>query len=652
MRTRSRIALGGGLVSVTTLAVLLGTTATTATLVVTDPLAPAANADALARFDSCGALLDWYVSHGVDEVGPYGWDGPVMYAMDDLAVTRVPQSAEVAGSTAAADGTLDARSSSGTGTNTQEADVDEPDIAKTDGRRVVRLVGQRTVVVSDVTGAEPRELGRISLPVDSYGGELLLAGNHVLVSQSTPGGWGGPMPMVGPAEDMVGSVPRMAPGGTRVIDIDISDATHPVIAHDDSYTGHLVSMRLYGDTVRVVTTTGRPELPWATPNPRSSSRSDEREATRRNRDLVRATTIGDWLPAVTDNLHSARRTPLVSCEDVYHPGRWSGAETTAVTTYDVGHPADRHSVAVTADGQVVYSSADRLYVTSTEIDQQNERMPYRPMDVRTQLHAFALDGTVTRYVGSGHVAGSVRDRWSLDEHGGKLRVAWTRAATGTVTDSNGETREHTRNGITILSERGGALVPTGQIADLGIDENIQSVRWFDDLAVLVTFRQMDPLYTIDLSDQDDPRELGHLKIPGYSGYLHPIGGALLLGLGVDATDEGRSLGAQAAVFDIGDLTDPRRVSQQRLGLYSSLPALDDPRGFTWLPERRTGLTTVASWMGNGDRSQLLALHVAPSGALSTRVLATDVGWDSRTLPLADGRVALVDPRGLRVLRID
>jgi hypothetical protein len=163
---------------------------------------------------------------------------------------------------------------------------------------------------------------------------------------------------------------------------------------------------------------------------------------------------------------------------------------------------------------------------------------------------------------------------------------------------------------------------------------------------------MDPLYTIDLGDQDHPRELGQLKIPGYSGYLHPIGSDLLLGLGVDATDEGRSLGAQAAVFDIGDLTDPRRVSQQRLGLYSSMPALDDPRGFTWLPDRRTGLTSVASWMGtHGDRSRLLALHVDPSGTLSTRVLATDVGWDSRTLPLADGRVALVAGHGLRVLTI-
>jgi hypothetical protein len=158
---------------------------------------------------------------------------------------------------------------------------------------------------------------------------------------------------------------------------------------------------------------------------------------------------------------------------------------------------------------------------------------------------------------------------------------------------------------------------------------------------------MDPLYTIDLSDQDHPREIGALKIPGFSGYLHPIGDDLLLGLGVDATTEGRNLGGQAAVFDIGDLRDPRRISTQSFGRESSLPALDDPRGFSWLPDGRTGLTSVSSW--NTNRNRLVALHVSASGALEAHVLATDVGWNARTLPLDDGRVALVDEKDLRIL---
>jgi uncharacterized secreted protein with C-terminal beta-propeller domain len=662
MRLLSKVALGGSIVSIGTAGALVaaGVFATTATLVVADPFTPAASADSLSRFDSCAALLNWYVDHGVDEVGPYGWAGPIMYAYDDMAVSGLAPPAgvpEVAGDSATK---APARASSGTGTNTQEADVDEPDVAKTDGRRVVRLVDQRTVVVDDVTGTDPHELGRMPLPVDVYGGELLLAGDHVLVSQA--GGWVGGRVGWGPA--MEGDVARSMPSqgvGTRIIDVDISDPAHARVVHDDTYAGSLVSMRLYGDTVRVVTSTSRPELDWATPREAGPRRLSEDEATRHNRALVRATTIEDWLPSVVDNQSGGASSPLLDCTDIYHPDEWSGGQTTAVTTYDVTDPGHRRSVGVTADGQVVYSSADRLYVTSTRIDPPDtwkqrlgsatgrEPMQFRPEDPVTQLHAFALDGAETRYVASGHVTGTVRDRWSLDEHDGRLRVAWTIAGSRTITDTDGVTRQQTRNGITILSERNGTLEPTGTIDGLGLDENIQSVRWFDDLAVLVTFRQMDPLYTIDLTDQDHPREIGKLKIPGYSGYLHPIGDDLLLGLGVDATDQGRSLGSQAAVFDIADLADPKQVSKQRFGVESSLLAIDDPRGFTWLPDRRTGLTTVSIW--TTDRTRLVALHVSDAGELVARDLATDVGWNARTLPLDDGRIALVDEH-LRLISVD
>jgi uncharacterized secreted protein with C-terminal beta-propeller domain len=643
MRALSRVALGGGLLSTATAAALV-----TATLVVTDPLAPRASADSLRRFDSCSTLLGWYVDHGVKEVGPYGWSGPAVYYATDLA-GGVPVAPEAMPGTAtdSAESTTGARAGSDTGTNTQEADVDEPDVAKTDGRRVVRLVDQRVVVVSDVTGSEPRELGRVSLPVDTYGGELLLAGDHVLVSQAGGQWLGGPGPV--PMEDAANGKVLAPGGGTRIVDVDISDAAHPRIVHDDTYTGRQVSMRLYGDTVRLVTAADRPELPWVMPGTTRSKQVSEDGATRHNRALVRATTIDDWLPAVVDNM-AGGRTRLLDCQDLYHPAAWSGGGTTTVTTYDLRDPGHRQSVGVTADGQIVYSSTDRLYVASSRVDPVRtwrrmgdavpgpEMMPIRPQEVRTQLHAFALDGVRTSYVGSGHVSGSVRDRWSLDEHAGRLRVAWT------TSDRDGRTR----NGITVLAERGRALVPTGSIDRLGLDENIQSVRWFDDLAVLVTFRQMDPLHTIDLADPDHPRELGQLKIPGYSGYLHPIGDDLLLGLGVDATVQGQSLGAQAAVFDVADLTHPRRVAQQGFGEQSSLPALEDPRGFTWLPDRRTGLTTVAGW--TSDRARLVALHVTDGGALEAHDLATDVGWNARTLPLDDGRVALVD-EGLRVLDV-
>lgn len=654
MRLVEKVVLGGGLAgTATALGIAVAGIATTTAVVVTGPLAAPAGAEALKPFTGCDQLRTWYVDRAVREVGPYGWGGGPIYAYDDL----------MRGSTVPLNGTTDARAplasvagsatgagksqaSSETGTNVQEAGVDEPDIAKTDGKRVVRIVtndqnGRSSVVVSDVTGDRPVELGRLPLPENVYGGELLLSGDHALVVAGG-GGWAEPMGDVLFRSDM--KAPMQT--GSRLLDVDLSDPAHPRLAHVDSYDGTIVSARLYGDTVRVVTSMPRPELRWTYPERGVS----EHTATLRNRALVRRTTIEDWLPSVTSN---GQRTPLVRCDQVLHPPTPGGLETLTVTTFGIDDLEDRTSVGVTADGQIVYSSTDRLYVATVRMDEParvgsplEARPLIRPLDVKTDLHAFALDGRKTTYVASGTVDGSLRDRWSMDSYDGVLRVAWTRE-----TWNKGGNPGTVRNGLTTFTEQDGRLVRQGEIGDLGIDENIQSVRWFDDLAVLVTFRQMDPLYTIDLTDPAHPRTLGALKIPGYSGYLHPIGDHELLGLGVDATTEGRRMGSQAAVFDIADLRRPRQTGKVGLGANTDLPAMSDPRSFTWLPDAGTGLTTVTDW--NDGHARLVALKVAASGAISSRDLADDLqgGWQTRTLPLPDGRVVVAD-KDLRILELN
>ena len=251
----------------------------------------------------------------------------------------------------------------------------------------------------------------------------------------------------------------------------------------------------------------------------------------------------------------------------------------------------------------------------------------------TTLHAFALDGASTSYAASGSIAGVVRDTWSLDEHQGRLRVAvsWP--------GKDGTTEE---SGVVVLDEDGARLRPVGELRGLGPDEEIQSVRWFDDLAVLVTFRQVDPLYTVDLSDPARPRALGALKIPGFSSYLHPIGGDRLLGLGEDATTQGRSLGAQAAVYDISDPTDARQVDKVGFGLSTGLGAAADPHAFTWLPAANAAITTLTRWSEEPTEGpKMVVLRITADGSLSTQLLEGPGGWSPRALPLDGDRVALV-----------
>jgi hypothetical protein len=194
-----------------------------------------------------------------------------------------------------------------------------------------------------------------------------------------------------------------------------------------------------------------------------------------------------------------------------------------------------------------------------------------------------------------------------------------------------------------LAEDGGRLVETGRVEGLGRTEQIRAVRYFGDIAAVVTFRQTDPLYLLDLSGR--PRVLGELKVPGFSTYLHPVGDDLLLGLGEDATADGRITGMQVSLFDVSDLSAPRLVDRLRLGPGWS-PALDDSRAFTFDPGRRQATFAFASYGDlSGDpagdtvgdyRDEALAVRVDGDRlALTGRMELAPGSWSTRVLTDGD-----------------
>jgi len=605
---------------------LAGSTGTTGGGLLKLPVAAAD--EELPAFDGCDELLDWYVEKALPLVGPWGfgyggyWEqgdvalGGLMFGRRTMSMP-VAAAAEDAGATAA----TKAAYNSATGTNVQETGVDEPDVAKTDGKLIVH-VDDRDLVVTDVTGNAPVELSRTRLPKNFWGEDLLLVGDRVLVTgQAQDNNFRG--------RGLVGEAYMVAPGNSRMLTYSISDPEKPALVDDREYEGNLVEARQYGDTVRLVIQTGYPQLDFVQPNRRRT----ESEARKENRAIVRESSIEDWLPTVVVD---GVRSPLVGCDDVRHPKTNSGFGTISIVTFDAATPAKASALAVTTSGDLAYSSTDRLYV-ATPVDRSFEqcfdcgfwpRMRIAPdvAPAQTEIHAFELGGTSTTYVASGKVPGLVRDRWSFDEYDGHLRVA-------TALTKGWET---TDNAIVVLREEGSTLNVVGSVRHLGPREEIQSVRWFDDLAVVVTFRQMDPLYTVDLTDPTDPKVLGELKIPGFSSYLHPIGKDRLLGLGTAATKEGAGLGAQIATFDISDLKDPRQLSVLRLGREQELTASYDPRAFTFVGTG-TAYTTVNNWDGH---SHVIQLRISPSGDL-TQVNEYPARYNTRVLPISGDRVALV-----------
>jgi uncharacterized secreted protein with C-terminal beta-propeller domain len=646
MRKLTKIGAGGGLAAVALGGLVAsGVLTASAVMIVGDPLAPRAVATSgLTRFDSCDQLLRWYRAQGLRSVGAYGWnDGsPVAYPLD--ANTGMQ---ERAAAPQAAAGTDNAVGSSATGTNTQEAGVDEPDVAKTNGSLLVRVSG-RSVLISDVSGAQPRALASYPLPPTMYAAELLLVGHRVVVTSTGSPRFGGPVPM--PAEGMDRNAIFPRPSASRVLELDVSDPARPTLVSDQTYSGALVSARQYGDVVRLVTRTAPPLLRFNYP----SNQSGVSGSLEKNRALVWATTIDDWLPTVTTG---SGTHPLVACDQVLHPRTAAGPGTLAVVGFDVATPDVRSTVAVTAGGDTVYSSTDRLFVATSDVRVGLVRrfgarvmgMPLHPR-VTTDLHEFDLAGTAASYVASGSLAGQVRDRWSMDEHGGYLRVA---LQTGNAYATNDGANRAGANAVVTLRRSGARLVESGRVAGLGAGEEIKSVRWFDDLAVVVTFRQMDPLYTVDLSDPAHPRLTGELRIPGFSGYLHPIGHHRLLGIGVDSGSDGRARGALVQVFDLSDLAHPTQLATHTFGMNTDLAAPEDPRAFTWLPGvdgAGVGWTQVRDWMTSSFRLARIETDSAGNLSVSTHAFPGVQAWDgARVLPLPDGRVVLVAGTTARIL---
>ena len=569
---------------------------------------PPASAEELTPFDDCEELRQWYVDRAVKKVGPYGFGGHYGVFYDTM--TRDLADATMGGAAPVAEArSSKAVSSSDSGTNVQEAGVDEPDRAKTDGSHVVHLRG-RTLVVTDVTGDSPRELGTLRLPRGLHSAELLLVGDRVLVTGTRSFGWGRPMPvdgmvdMVAPAREFL---PMPTDGNSRLLEVSIADPSSPRVVSDQTFGGSLLSARQYDDVVRLVVRTGEPTLDFVFPD-RDRTRA---EARAENRAIVRNSTVEDWLPTL--RAEGEESTPLVDCDDVRHPATGAGFSTITVVTLPAADPTDLATNAVTAEGDLVYSSTDRLYLAT------------RASEKATDVHAFALDGATTSYLASGRVDGTIRDRWSMDAHEGALRVAVAHGRDWSPTD----------NGITVLQERSGDLVEVGSVRDLGPREEIKSVRWFDDLALVVTFRQTDPLYTVDLSDPTRPRTLGELKIPGFSEYLHPVGDDRLLGLGVDASLRGVVRGGQASMFDVSDLRDPRRVDTLDLGKHARPATAYDPRAFTWLGSRAL-VAVEDQWNGRGS---VVEIVVGEDGSMTEGQSWPLPRWqtgEARTLPLDTG----------------
>ncbi|MDH3607445.1 MAG: beta-propeller domain-containing protein, partial [Acidimicrobiia bacterium] len=271
-----------------------------------------------------------------------------------------------------------------------------------------------------------------------------------------------------------------------------------------------------------------------------------------------------------------------------------------VVTVDLSEGLVPNGVGVLAEGDTVYASSDSLYVASRQWVDWNE-LSETEIDARvsgefTEIHKFDIsDPDTTTYRATGKVEGYLLNQFSLSEHDGYLRVATTDQAPWW-----GRGDRSSESFVRVLEEKDGVLEIVGSVGGLGKGEQIYSVRFMGEVGYVVTFRQTDPLYTIDLSDPANPAVVGELKILGYSAYLHPLSEGLLLGVGQDATEEGRTTGTQVSVFDVSDPANPIRIDQYTMkGAHSEVEW--DHRAFLYWEPTATAVIPVQRW-GWDERS--------------------------------------------------
>ena len=244
----------------------------------------------------------------------------------------------------------------------------------------------------------------------------------------------------------------------------------------------------------------------------------------------------------------------VSTNDIYLPETCTSQEYLVISSVKQSEPDQA------AEKKVILSGCELYYVSQNHIFICNS--DWRNSSTQTQIMSFSMkDGKLTPQA-AGSVKGSLNNSFSLDEYDGYLRIV------STYWDSQSSSNI---NALFVLNED---LQIVGKIDDLAPGESIYSARLMGNTGYFVTYRQMDPLFSVDLSDPKNPAILGELKIIGFSEYLHPYSENLLLGIGWETDPETQEiLGLKLSMFDTSD---PANVTEKNKTIIEDVYPYDCP----------------------------------------------------------------------------
>ena len=295
-------------------------------------------------------------------------------------------------------------------------------------------------------------------------------------------------------------------------------------------------------------------------------------------------------------------------------------------------------VSVAADGNTVYGTTSSLYVASgamvTPWGAGGTYVRASGSAAGTQIYRFDVSQPgPPRYVASGSVPGYLLNQYAMSEWNGYLRVATTTgtswavadgAPSGTSATSGASRVPPSSSAVYELTTSAPVMRIVGTVAGLGSMERIYAVRFMGPVGYVVTFRQTDPLYTLDLSDPAHPRVVGALALTGYSAYLHPVSATRLIGVGQNADSVGHVLGAQVSLFDVSDMAKPSRLATYALASSMSAAGMD-PHAFLYSQADQLVVVPIQEYGGFAvPAGATQPVRVPQSGALVLRISGTSL----------------------------
>jgi uncharacterized secreted protein with C-terminal beta-propeller domain len=558
-------------------------------------------------------------------------------------------------------------------TNNQSAGVDEADIVQADSTHLFVLHRNQLVIIEAIgstatdndgggqaltsgTSGSGQVVAEIDIPGNAV--EMFLSGDSVLIvtkkSQSA----------LALAYNNVPSRPNSSPAATVLV-YDVSDRTAPELTREVAVDGEYMAARRIDNQIYII---ARAMLGGPTQETDDEGVALLGDWLGLDSAGILGANLDEWLPytystSYTGGVAGEQRVERASCTSTYQSGTARGDDTLGIVSFDWSNPqSDINTTTIIGDGSLVYASTDSIIVAMTNYNELTygdpqeedpdvaamiedelgiggdlgigggdldvdlssglEEEEAEPAGPTTYLHRFGLDSNGrAEYDATGQVPGYVLNQFSMDEKNGVVRVAtylddgWSQT-TNVFTLRAGASNVDDDIDIAALAATSSGvdrLGVMGSLRDVAPGESLHAVRFDGNIGYLVTFREVDPLWVVDLSNPSQPRIRGELMVPGFSTYVHPIEGERLLAIGMGGTwnDE-----LKLSLFDVSNLDSPTALDEELAGgSGASSEALTEHRAFRYLSDRGLLAVPVVS-------SQTASLQLF-------RVTGNSVDWAAR-----------------------